>query len=140
MILYTLIFVAVVLTVTMFATRQAMLGWPCVIFWAIAGAHSFTLATAPWVDIYFYLFLACSLGMTIFCMMAQFGLKEKKDRTDKEEYIDEQGGKAIDDTGKTPDIENINDDFNDIPGESNEEKESRRVKALHGRAKERRER
>lgn len=90
MLLTLLAFTSVCLTCTMFATRQAMLGFACGIFWAITGAQAYTLSTVPWGDIYFYIFFACVFGMTLFTIFAAFGLREVKDsEEDKGENIDE---------------------------------------------------
>ncbi|KKM65834.1 hypothetical protein LCGC14_1487290 [marine sediment metagenome] len=72
-------FMAVVLTVAMFATRQSMLGFPSAIFWAITGAQAYTLSTVPWGDIYYYIAFASLLGMTSFTALGAFGLREKRD-------------------------------------------------------------
>lgn len=82
--------IAVLLTCLMFATRQAMLGFVCAMFWAIAGAQAYTLSSTPWGDIYFYLFFASTFGMTIFCSLAAFGLREKRDTLAEEEMDEEE--------------------------------------------------
>ena len=88
-------FIAVILTYTMFQSRNSTLGFPCAIFWFIFGAHCYGLSTVPWVDVYFYLFIASSLGMTIFCALAAYGLREQKDvESDEGEFIDEQPGET----------------------------------------------
>lgn len=90
-----LLFIAGALTIATFAIRQpfgAMLGWPAAIFWAILGGYSYTLSAATW-DIYYFCFLASMLGMTIFCVLAQFALNKKDlegpDDID-EPYFDEE--------------------------------------------------
>jgi len=79
MLVSILTFIAVGLTCTMFATKQAMLGFACVIFWAILGAYAYLQSTTPWGDIWFYMFFACMFGMTIFCALAAYGLREVRD-------------------------------------------------------------
>ena len=73
-----LVFIAVALTWVMFSTRQAMRGMACALFWALAGAQSYTLSAATW-DIHFTFAFASLLGMTTFCVLGAFGLREKRD-------------------------------------------------------------
>ena len=129
MLLFGFIFLAAILTYAMFSSRQAMLGFPCAIFWAILGAYSYTLSTIPWGDIYFYLFFASMFGMTLFCAFAAYGLREIKDvGTDEDEFIDEKAGQAQ--------SEKVEED-----AYSDEEVgPSRRVQELRDRAKRRRDR
>lgn len=122
--------IALFLTIAMFTTRQRMLGFPCVIFWALLGAHAYTLSEIPWGDMYFYLFFASMFGMTSFCAIAQYGLKEEKDITDREEYIDEDGGGAIDSIDKERSAIDGMSDKAVVP--------SSRTEALRERAKKRR--
>ncbi len=98
MLLSILAFIAVCLTIAMFVTKQAMLGFPCVIFWALIGAQGYTLSIMTW-DMYYFVFFA-SMGMAIFSAIAGFGLREKRDtigdeemdgsNTKTEPYIDEE--------------------------------------------------
>ena len=78
-----LAFIAVGLTVAMFLTKQALLSFPCVIFWAIFGAYAYTESLMTW-DIYYFIFFA-SLGMSVFSVLAGFALREKSDT-----YADEE--------------------------------------------------
>jgi len=91
--------ISVLLTCTMFAIKQVMLGFACAIFWMITGAQAYTLSEATW-DIYYFIFIACSLGMTLLCVLGMFGLKDKTEETmgkwDEEPYIDEAGGNPKD--------------------------------------------
>ena len=106
MLLSILAFIAVSLTVVMFATKQAMLGFACVIFWALVGAQAYTLATTDWTDIYFYVAFASLLGMTTFCAFGAFGLREKRDSFADEDIDGETTEKAdgfIDEGNKTDD-------------------------------------
>lgn len=81
--------IALALTCTMFATRQAMLGYPSAMFWAVTGGVAYTYSDATW-DTYYFIFFAATLGMTIFCVIAAFGLREQKDTgTDEKDFIDE---------------------------------------------------
>jgi hypothetical protein len=73
----------------MFATRQAMLGFACALFWAITGAQAYTLSTIPWGDVYYYIAFSCLLGMTTFTALAAYGLREKRD-TLADESMDEE--------------------------------------------------
>ena len=121
--------IAVLLTCVMFATRESMLGFACAIFWVIMGAQAYTLSTTPWGDIYYYMYFASAFGMTIFCILAAMGLREKRDSIADEElekgdgtYVDEVEG------GKEPDL---------LSAEP-EPKPSKRTLALRKRAENRR--
>lgn len=119
--LYFLGAVAVILTLTMFFTRQMMLGFPSLIFWAIAGGRAYELSTATW-DMYYFIFIACTLGMTVFCALAMFALSTKKQEAiEGDELIDE----AKDDTQY---IDEVKDN----------QQESRQVKRVRDRASNRR--
>lgn len=130
MILFSLMFVALVLTCVMFAMREMMLGFPSAIFWAITGGYAYTESTAIW-DIYYYIFIASLLGMTIFCILAMYGLREKRD-TIAEEAMGRGEGKFIDEESekisKTDELFSIDSDA----------KPSRRVQELRKRAEDRR--
>jgi hypothetical protein len=87
---------AVLLTCTMFATKNAMLGFPSAIFWALFGGQAYTLSTATW-DIYFDIAFAAFLGMTVFTMFGAWGLREGRVTTGEDSmaqkddvYIDEE--------------------------------------------------
>jgi len=87
--LYALLAIAVALTFVMFLSHQMMLGFPCVIFWAIMGGYCYTQSTATW-DIWYFLFFASAIGMTIFCAFAMYGLRTKKEEaTEGNQLIDE---------------------------------------------------
>ena len=91
-VLYLLAAVAVILTVTMFATKSSMLGFPCGIFWALLGGHAYTLSTTTW-DIEYFIFFS-SMGMLIFSILAAYGLRTKKEElAEGDEFIDEGGRK-----------------------------------------------
>ena len=92
---------AVVLTVAMFVTGEAMLGFPCVIFWGLLGGLLYQQSATTW-DIYFTVAFACLLGMTTFCAIGAFGLREKRDtiaetelREGEAELIDENKGDGL---------------------------------------------
>jgi len=126
MLLALLAFVAVMLTMTLFRTKEAMLGFPCAIMWAITGAQSYLLSTVPWGDIYFYLFFASFFGMTIFTSLAAFGLREKRDTYCEEEADETEQGVVEGEEGEDT-----------VFGEE-ESKPSRRTLELRERAKKRR--
>lgn len=111
MLFAVLAFAAVVLTYGMFQSRQAMLGFPCLIFWSVMGGYCYIESTATW-DIYYLTFFG-SLGMAIFSAFAAYGLRTKKEEmADGDDFIDEgkddikfidEGGKsATDDDGEKP--------------------------------------
>ena len=85
--LITLVLIPAALTALMFYAKQAMLGFPCVIFWAILGAHAYQLSTATW-DYYYLLFFG-AMGMVIFCSLAMWGLRTRKqEKQEGNEFID----------------------------------------------------
>tara|TARA_Y100000310_G_scaffold225618_1_gene227622 strand:- start:1875 stop:2336 length:462 start_codon:yes stop_codon:yes gene_type:complete len=91
--------IATILTWVMFTTKQSMLGMACTMFWAIAGGQAYTLSATTW-DIYFIFAFACLLGMTTFCALGAYGLREKRDslgdeamERGNEEYFDEGRGR-----------------------------------------------
>ncbi len=82
---------SVALTVGMFATKQVLLGFPSVIFWAILGGFCYDQSTATW-DMWYFTFFA-SIGMAIFCSIAMYGLRNiKEELEDGDQMIDEKGG------------------------------------------------
>jgi len=123
--------IAVWLTATMFKTRESMLGFPCGIFWAILGGYCYTLSAAIW-DVYYFVFIASALGMTIFSILAAFALREKPD---KEAEGTSEDGSYIDEQGKEDDITRHDKGREDI---GYEVEPSARVKALRARADKRR--
>ena len=128
----TLTVIALGLTIAMFATRQMMLGFPCLIFWAILSGYSYQQSTATW-DIYYFLFFG-SIFMGIFCALAAFGLRTKKDELKE--------GDAFIDEGKD-DIKFIDDGVSGTDKDTvdeNSDKPRRRTRDIRGRAKQRRER
>ncbi len=85
-----LAFTAVALTWAMFSTRQMMLGFPCAIFWAILGGLAYTKSVIDW-DLHYLMFFA-SMGMTIFSVIAMYGLRTKKQEiADGDSFLDEPG-------------------------------------------------
>jgi len=104
LVIFTLI--AVYLTVAMFRSKDAMLGFPCGMFWAIEGAYFYSLT---FIDVFepINIFLrlvgfACAFGMTIFTIIAAFGLRERRDslldvemQKGEGNYIDEKGKDRI---------------------------------------------
>lgn len=127
-ILIALVMLAVGLTVAMFATRQVMLGFPSLIMWAVLGAYAYTLSTTAWGDWQFYLFFASAFGMTIFCAMAMYGLRERRD-TLGEEGMEKGEDKLIGDEEKGEDIDAFE-----------ETKPSKRTEDLRKRAEKRKQR
>ncbi len=92
MLFYALVVTSVALTCAMFATRNSMLGFPCLIFWAILGGDSYQLSAAAW-DIYYLVFFA-SMGMAIFTGYAAFTLRKRDLNAPKKDWLD--SGKFID--------------------------------------------
>jgi len=126
--LYALLAIAVALTWAMFSSRNMMLGFPCAMFWAIMGGYCYTQSTATW-DIWYFLFFASAFGMTVFCALAMFALRTKKEeKAEEDEFIDE---------GKE-DLHYI-DEGKGEEGSPDESGMSNRTKGVRGRAKKRRE-
>jgi hypothetical protein len=134
MLLILLVVISVALTVAMFATKQMMLGFPCLIFWALAGGYCYQHSTAIW-DMYYLSFFA-SMGMAIFTAYAAFALRRRdlepaeKDWEDSGKFIDEGKGKKS--TGTELDLyrgESNSDSYIDEPSAP-----SRRTQELHERA------
>lgn len=69
-----LILLALVLTYALFRTREVMLGFPCLMFWAILGAWFYQESSATW-DIHYDIFFAC-MGMAIFTSYASYALRK----------------------------------------------------------------
>lgn len=104
LILLALALLALGLTVTMFMSRNAMLGFPCVIMWAILGGYCYTQSTTPWGDWQYYLAFASLLGMTTFCAFGAFGLREKRDTIGDDDMEHGDSGKYIDEGDKEKDV------------------------------------
>jgi len=110
-----------------------MLGFPCLIFWAIMGGYCYQESAATW-DLYYMTFFA-SFGMAIFCAFAAYGLRTpKEDKAIGDEFIDEGKDdiKFIDE-GKSEADPQI-----DSYSESDGDKPSRRSRELRERADKRR--
>jgi hypothetical protein len=93
------------LTIAMFTSKQMMLGFPCVIFWAILGGYAYTQASQffPPIDWQGFLALGSLLGMVPFSALAAYALRTKKEElAEGDEYIDEgkDDVKFIDEGGK----------------------------------------
>ena len=136
MTLAVLAFMAISLTCTMFVTKQSMLGFPCVIFFAILGGYAYTISAATW-DTYYFLFFACLLGMVPFTALAAWGLREPRDTIGDEE-LDED----VKDTGKAEKYIDEGSEVGNIDSlfsvESEEKRTSPRTEARRKRAKGRR--
>ena len=127
MMLIALLLIPLILTLVMFMSRQPMLGFACALFWGILGAHCYLKSTTPWGDIYFYLFFASMFGMTIFTMLAAYGLREKRDTLGDEAMEEGEGGYV--DEGK--------DELDKAFGDG-EPQPSKRTQRLRERAEKRR--
>jgi len=91
MLLATLTVITASLTVAMFATRQMLLGFPSLMFWAILGGYCYTQSVYDW-DIYYITFFAAE-GMAVFCTVAMFALR-RRDIEPKPQDWDEPGLEA----------------------------------------------
>ena len=140
-----LLLAALGLTVGMVVSKNAMLGFPSAIFWAILGGYCYTQSTATW-DIYYMLFFA-SFGMAIFCMLAMYALRTKKEEAQEGDlYFDEGGDKDIkfvDEGGSPSEYRALYDAYGNSrrpPRKADEEVVSSRVKGIQERAEARRKR
>lgn len=89
-----LAFTAVVLTYAMFQSKQAMLGFPCLIFWAIMSGYCYQESTVTW-DIYYLTFFG-SIFVGVFCALAAFALRTRKEEAQEgDQYFDEGGDKDV---------------------------------------------
>ena len=121
--------IALGLTMAMFHTRNMLLGFPCVIFWAVLGGYAYTESTVAWGDWQYYLFFACAFGMTIFCALSMYALREKRD-TIADEEMGKGEGKFIDESKGEESSGSDNLEESEV---------SERTKRVRGRAKKRRE-
>ena len=124
--LYLLGGIATALTVAMFLSREQLLGFPCVIFWAILGGYCYGLSAAMW-DIYYFVFIASTIGMTVFCALGMYALHRSK-------KLETTGVEEMGDEGKYVDEESASDSSLD---DFLEETPSRRVTSVQDRAKRR---
>ncbi len=134
MLLTLLGFVAVILTLVMFQSKESMLGFPCALFWFLFGIQAYTLYAVMW-DVYYCIFFFSCLGMMPFSVYAAFGLREKPDALETEnegEAIKEPSSK--DKESEEEDTDEIDDYGEPIT------RPSKRVQALRDRAEKRRER
>lgn len=94
--------IALFLTIAMFATKEIMLGFPALMFWAVFGGYAYTLSIATW-DPYYFVFFA-AMGMVIFMALATFAMRARTATPEEDEFIDEgedvPGGSFIDEGSK----------------------------------------
>ena len=128
MLLGSLVVIALGLTITMFAKRESMLGFPSVIFWGILSGYAYIESAATW-DMYYFLFFGAA-GMAVFSAFAAFGLREKRDA---------YGDLEIDDDSKEPEPTPIDETKADDPfSVSDNRQPSARTKKIRQRADKRR--
>jgi len=130
MLLVGLIVIATALTCVMFASKSSMLGFPCLIFWAITSGYCYQESGATW-DNYYFMFFA-SIFMGVFCAFAAYALRTKKEEAEEGDLFFDEGGdkdvKYIDEGG----------DGKDAVDEDEDEKPSRRTRSIRERANRRR--
>ncbi len=127
-ILLVLAVIPLELTVAMFLSRQMMLGLPSGLFWAVLGGYAYTQSTTPWGDWQYFLFFA-SMGMVMFCALAAYGLRERKD-------VDAEGDEA---EGHELDKDFYGEGKGKKPPEDGVDGVGRRSQGLRNRAAQRRE-
>jgi hypothetical protein len=132
--------IALGLTVAMFITRSLLLGFPCLIFWALLGGYSYQQSTTTW-DLYYLMFFS-SMGMAIFSAYAAFALRRRdldpvrKDWEDSGRYIDE--GKRGTASASATNYMGGKDESDGMDGDIEHSRPSRRSRELHNRASDRR--
>lgn len=101
-----LVAISLLLTIAMFSTKETMLGFPSFIFWELVGAYSYQQSTVTG-DLYYIVFIACSIGMGVFCLMAMYGLHRSKklQATGVEEDLADEP--MLDEGGQAKDTEEI---------------------------------
>lgn len=104
MTLIGLVILAIGLTISMFHTKNALLGYPSAIMWAVLGGYAYIESAAPWQDWQYYLAIASLLGMVPFTIYAAFGLREKRDSI-AEVQMEKGDGKYIDEVKKPVSVE-----------------------------------
>lgn len=134
MTLLALALLATALTVAMFLSKNAMLGFPSAIMWAILGVYAYTESAIPWGDYQFYLAFSSLLGMTTFCMYGAYGLREKKD-TLADESMDEDS-KETNGAIQYVDEENGNGHKDEFASANTQQ--SKRIQGIRARARNRR--
>ena len=130
MLLAGLIVIAVALTCAMFATKSSMLGFPCLIFWAITGGYCYQESVATW-DMYYFAFFA-SMFMGIFCAFAAFALRTKKEEAKEGDRFFDEGGdndvKFVDEGGSKSEADEDEDKPRRSAGSIRERAEKRRAR------------
>jgi len=114
-----------------------MLGFPCLIFWAILGGYCYQQSTVTW-DVYYLTFFG-SMGMAIFSGFAAYALRTKKEElAEGDEFIDEgkDDMKFIDEGGSTG-SKTASAEAKTEPG-ADEERPSRKIRDIRDRASRRR--
>lgn len=123
---------AIALTCAMFSSRNVMLGFPCAIFWAVLGGYSYQHYVVAW-DLYYLLFFS-SMGMTIFSVVAMYGLRQRDvepkggDWLDSGRFTDEEKGGDVGGDGQKREDSGYMDEGAARSGQS------RRSRELHERA------
>lgn len=128
MTLIALVVLALGLTLAMFLSKSPLLGFPCVIFWAILGGFAYTESSTPWGDWQYFLFFGSAFGMTIFSAIAGFGLRQPREgllEGETEEENRQEDGKYFDE--EEDEDADIDEMFND-DGKSKKARDKRRAK------------
>ncbi len=133
MLLTLLGFVAVILTLVMFQSKNSALGFPCAIFWFLFGIQAYTLYAVMW-DVYYCIFFASCIGMTPFSAYIAFGLREKPGTDEVEDEVIQTEEPSDEDKEAGEEATGGVDDYGEPIVKS-----SKRTQALHERAKKRRE-
>lgn len=95
--LIALAILAAGLTITMFMTRNSLLGFPAGIFWGILSGFAYTQSSSTW-DWQYILFFG-AMGMVIFSIFAAYTLRKRDlagPDADSGKFIDEEGGERDD--------------------------------------------
>lgn len=129
---------AVWLTCCMHSSKSMMLGFPCAILWALAGATFYLVPRAidpmpdmEWVTGWWnWIGFSFFFGMVVFSVLSAYALRTKKEEADEGDlYFDEGGDKDVKFIDEGGGSDNTTDDA---------EKPSARIKGIRDRANKRR--
>lgn len=82
---------AVITLVVMFITRREDLAYVSLVFWFLGGVQAYNMRTFPVTrSIYYYVFWACSIGMTVFCVICSVSMRRQRNTVESGE-IPEKG-------------------------------------------------
>lgn len=135
MITISLVAIALILTLTLFTSRNMLLGYPAAMFWGLTGGQFYQLSSATW-DIEYLTFFAC-MGMVIFCVLAMYALRKRDLDTEVPDWLDTE--EFADEGKKGRKTEKVNTEIRSMWEDSDDEMESQsQPRVTSERAQERR--